>query len=170
MRVPQFLQDQEIRFATLVHPPAYSSQRRAGLLHLPGKAVLKSVLLKTGRGYVLGVLPSTHHVQLPLLEGRFPGPVRFAGDGEVAEVFRDCEWGVRVPFGRLYGIPTILEDEVNRDSDIVFEAHFHAWTIKMACRDFEHLEKPQRLHFAGKKGTPDFRRFSQIEDGKKESW
>jgi Ala-tRNA(Pro) deacylase len=148
MRVLQFLADQQILFEPLVHPPAYSAQKRAKYLHVPGKQVAKSVLLAGPEGFLLAVLTATHQVDTATLAEQLGGPVRLATMAEVGDLFRDCEWGVVAPFGALYGVPTILDESVTADSWIVFEANTHAEAIRMSCRDFERLEKPRRLRFA----------------------
>ena len=51
------------------------------------------------------------------------GPVRLATGRELAEVFGDCEWGAAPPFGRLYGLETLLEDDISPDAVLVFETH-----------------------------------------------
>lgn len=148
MRVHQFLQDKEVRFETIVHPPAYTAQKRAKRLHISGKGLAKCVLLRKAKAYFLAVLPATSQVDLGRLSILMEQPVRLATANEVSEVFQDCEWGVAMPFGSLYGITTILDDSFAPDSVLVFEAHFHAFTIRMNCRDFERLEQPRRLRFA----------------------
>jgi Ala-tRNA(Pro) deacylase len=148
MRVPEILNEQQVPYELIVHAPAYTSRRRARFLHIPGKYLAKCVLLARPRGFVLAVLPATHQVDLDRLSLTFEQPIRLATDLEIADIFRDCEWGVLMPFGTLYGIPTLLDEELDPDSHIVFEAHFHAITIRMSCRDFERLEKPRRLRFA----------------------
>ena len=52
------------------------------------------------------------------------------------------------PFGRLYGLPTIMDESLNPDDLIVFEGHTHAEAIRLRGRDFQILERPQRLAFA----------------------
>jgi Ala-tRNA(Pro) deacylase len=148
MRVLQFLAEQKITFEPLIHPPAYTAQKRAKYLGVPGKQVAKSVLLVGPQGYVLAVLPATHQVDQSAVARELGGPIRLAMDEEVGQVFRDCEWGVVAPFGTLYGVPTILDESLAPDSWIVFEANTHAEAIRMRCRDFERLEQPRRLRFA----------------------
>jgi Ala-tRNA(Pro) deacylase len=148
MRVPDLLMEQRVPYEILIHPPAYTSQKRAKCLHVSGKQLAKCVLLARERGFILAVLPATDQVDLDQLSALFEQPVRLASDEEVAGTFCDCEWGVAMPFGSLYGLPTILEDSFDAESHIIFEAHFHAVTIRMRCRDFETLEKPRRLRFA----------------------
>src|SRR5438132_7098038 len=130
MRVLRFLSEQHIDFETLVHPPAFSSQKRAKHLHVPGRQVAKTVLLAGPRGYFLAVLPATHQIDAERLAAHLGGTVRLANEQEISRIFPDCEWGVVEPFGTLYGIPTILEESVSSDTWIVFEAHTHAEAIR----------------------------------------
>jgi Ala-tRNA(Pro) deacylase len=148
MRVAQFLSERQVAFETIVHAPAFSAQKRAKYLHVPGSQVAKCVLLAGPAGYVLAVLPSTCRVELEALVAYLQGPVRVAQTEEVASIFRDCEWGVAAPFGRLYGLPTILDAGLDPDTLLVFETHTHAEAIRMSVRDFERLEHPVRVRFA----------------------
>lgn len=147
MRVPQFLQDHHVSYQLLWHPPAYSASRRAMLLHIPGLQVLKCVLLIGASKRLMAVLPATHRINLAKVQSRFPEIQRLATETEVAETFRDCEWGVRLPFGSLYGIPTILDNSVAINNDVTFEGHQHCVAIQMRFADFERLEKPLRFSF-----------------------
>ena len=52
------------------------------------------------------------------------------------------------PFGTLYGLPTLLDAALRPDSLIAFEAHTHVEAVRLRCRDFERLERPQRLAFS----------------------
>jgi Ala-tRNA(Pro) deacylase len=148
MRVLQFLSQQQIDFEPLVHPPAFTAQRRAKYLQISGKQVAKALLLHGPDGFLVAVLPATHQIDWEALAKSLGGPVRLAETQEIGEVFPDCEWGVVPPFGALYGLPTLLDDAVHPDSFIVFEANTHAEAIRMSCRDFEQLEQPRRLRFA----------------------
>jgi Ala-tRNA(Pro) deacylase len=148
MRIPEFLAENHVAYETLVHPPAYSAQKRAKYLHVPGHQVVKAVLLYTPEGYYLAVLPATKHIDTLALAPFLPGPIALASDEQIAKIFHDCEWGVVEPFGSLYGVSTILEDSIEAESQIVFENHTHGEAVRMRCRDFEVLERPRRLHFA----------------------
>lgn len=148
MRVPLFLADHHVAFETLVHAPAYTAHRLARYLGVPGGQVVKGVLLKGTEGFFVAVLSATHRVQTATLERLLGGTVRLANCDEVAETFRDCEWGVSSPFGTLYGLTTILDAALVSAAPIVFEAHSHLEAIRMRCADYERLERPRRLRFA----------------------
>ncbi len=145
MRLPEFLAEQRVPFETLVHPPAFTAQKRARFLHVSGRHVAKNVLLAGPDGYLLAVLPAVDHVDTDKLSREFGGWVRVADDREIARVFADCEWGAVPPFGTLYGLATLLEESMDPEALIVFEANSHAEAIRMRCRDFERLERPRRM-------------------------
>ncbi len=148
MRIPDILAERHVPFETIVHPPAFTAQKRAKFLHLPGAQVAKCVLLVGAKGRVLAVLPASRQIDMERLAEALGGPVRVADTDEVADTFRDCEWGVVAPFGTLYGVPTLIDESLSSDALIVFETTTHAEAIRMRCRDFEELEQPRRLRFA----------------------
>jgi Ala-tRNA(Pro) deacylase len=148
MRIPLFLAEQQVAFELLVHPPAFTAQRRAKYLGVPGRHLAKPVLFAGPSGYLLVIVPATHRVDTASVSEALNGPVRLAGSQEIAEVFPDCEWGVVAPFGRLYSLATLLDESLAPDDWILFEAHTHAASIRMRCRDFERLEQPRRLRLA----------------------
>jgi Ala-tRNA(Pro) deacylase len=148
MRVSDFLSRQHIVFETIVHPPAFTAQKRAHFLHVPGRQVVKCVLLAGPAGYFLVVLPATHRVATDVIANALGGAVRLADGNEISAIFRDCEWGALTPFGSLYGVKTLLDATLDPQDIIVFEAHLHSLAIRMRCRDFEDLEHPRRLAFA----------------------
>jgi Ala-tRNA(Pro) deacylase len=55
---------------------------------------------------------------------------------------------VVVPFGTLYGLPTVIDEALDPEALVVFEGHTHGQAIRMRCRDFERLVRPRRLRFA----------------------
>jgi Ala-tRNA(Pro) deacylase len=148
MRVADFLSAEHITFETLLHAPAYTAQHRAKYLGVSGKQVAKAVLLKGPEGYLLAVLPAPKRIDTASLSVALGGQVAIASAKEVAVVFRDCEWGVVGPFGRLYGIPSVLDSAIAPDDMMIFESDTHAEAIRIRCRDYESLERPTRLSFA----------------------
>ena len=126
MRVAQFLTEQRVAFETIVHPPAFTAQKRAKFLHVSGKQVAKTVLLAGPRDFFLAVLPATHNVDTGALALALGKPVRLADSRELVEMFRDCEMGVVSPFGSLYGLPIILEETIDPNAMLVFEGYTHA--------------------------------------------
>jgi Ala-tRNA(Pro) deacylase len=131
----------------MFHPPAFTAQKRAKFLHVPGRHVVKSVLLDVPHDYAVAVLPAPERIDLTAVAAYLGGPVRLASEAQIAELFRDCERGALTPFGRLYGLSTLLEQSIPLEAAIVFESQQHALAIRMRCCDFVRLEQPLRFSF-----------------------
>ena len=148
MGVGEFLFERPADCQTVYHAPAFTAQRRARYLHLPGRQVAKAVLLAGPAGYLVAVLRATDAIDTDRLARALGGPVRLAGEPEIAAVFPDCEWGVVPSFGSRYGLPTLLEAAIAPDDWLALETGARAVAVRMRCRDFERLERPQRWPFA----------------------
>ena len=149
MKLDELLTNRHIAFQRLPHRRAYTANRMAEALHVKGREVAKSVLVRAGSGHVLAVLPATHHVDLDLLGEDLGGErVELASEEEMDRLFPDCERGVLPPFGSLYQVPTIMDDSLAEDETIVFEVRDHEQAIRMSLHDYESIEHPRRGHFA----------------------
>src|SRR5262245_32085297 len=107
MRLDEFLTNHHVPFTKLAHRPAYTANRVAQALHVPGRGVAKTVLIRTGHGHVLAVLPATHQVNLDeMRQALHEDRVEMASEDEMDALFPDCERGAMPPFGSLYHLPT----------------------------------------------------------------
>jgi Ala-tRNA(Pro) deacylase len=149
MRIDEFLTSQKVPFQRLPHRPAYTANRVAQALHVPGQDMAKAVLVRAGQGYALAVLPATHRVDLDRLRQELGEPqVGLASEGEMERLFPDCERGVVPPFGSLYHLPTLVDEALAADEEIVFEGQNHEEAIRMTYRDYTAVEHPRLGHFA----------------------
>ena len=121
----------------------------AETVHVPGRTVAKGVLIQAGGSYVLAVLPATHRVDLDRL-GSLLGTdaLRIATETEVMSIFADCERGALPPFGKPYGLTSIVDASLAAGSEIVFVANTRHEGVRMRFRDYESLETPIRGRFA----------------------
>jgi Ala-tRNA(Pro) deacylase len=149
MCISDFLRSRRIPFETLLHEPAPSATKLARSVHVPGRHVAKAVLVKTGEEFVLAVLPSTHRIDLDRLAGVLgASALRLATEDEVERVFNDCERGALPPFGRLYGLRTVVDASLSGGAEFVFEGNWRHEGVRMRFRDYEAVEGPQRARFA----------------------
>jgi len=150
MYVLDFLRSRGVWFETLLHRPASSSAKLAGSVHVPGREVGKAVLVKAGHSFVLAVLPSTSWIDLARLSEVLGSPVsevRLATSDELFEIFTDCEPAVVPPFGRLYGLTTLVDSGLTESAEIVLGANTRHEGLRMRFRDFQTLEEPLRASF-----------------------
>jgi Ala-tRNA(Pro) deacylase len=155
MSIRDFLTSREVWFETLLHCPAPSASRRAQTAHVPGRQVAKGVLVRAGGGYVLAVLPSTTRIDTERLSEALGGlPVALATEDEVEQVFGDCERGALPPFGRLYGVRTVVDASLAAGAEIVCVGNTRHEGLRLRYQDYEAVESPFRAHFATAAG-PD---------------
>ena len=77
-----------------------------------------------------------------------------ASEGEIRELFPDCEVGAMPPFGNLYQLPMYLDACFRGEEDFYFQAGNHHEVVKLKFTDFERLVQPlageSHLHEARK--------------------
>jgi Ala-tRNA(Pro) deacylase len=149
MSIRDYLQSRHVWFETLLHCPAPSATMRAHSVHVAGRCVAKGVLVKTKGEDVLAVLPATHRIDLArLAQVLGDREVRIATEDEVIHVFDDCERGALPPFGRLYGLKTLVDVSLSGNCEFVFVANSRHEGMRMHYRDYETIEAPIRARFA----------------------
>lgn len=151
MAILEYLRGRGVCFELLLHRPAPTSTRRAGSMKVPGGSVAKAVLVRARDASLVAVLPATHVIDLDRLSvvlGLDRAEVRLATEAEAALVFHDCEAGVVPAFGRLYGLRTIVDDELARRPRVVFAANSRHEALWMRFVDYANLEGPFAASFA----------------------
>jgi Ala-tRNA(Pro) deacylase len=136
-----------IHYQMLRHPAEYTAQRVAQSTHVPGRLVAKPVILREADGtYSMAVVTAGQHVDVTSIPHvRAGARASLADELELARLFPDCEVGAMPPVGRLYGLPTYIDDEFRRHPDIYFQAGNHRELVHMKFADFVKLAGP----FAG---------------------
>jgi Ala-tRNA(Pro) deacylase len=151
MCIHDFLRTRGIWFEALLHQPASSSAKRAKNARVAGRRVAKAVLIRVQESFVLAVLPASSRIDLEQLSqvlGMPSGEIRLATSDELVTMFSDCEPGVVPPFGRLYGLPTVVDSVLSEIGDIVVSANTRHEGLWMHFRDFAAIEQPQQASFS----------------------
>jgi Ala-tRNA(Pro) deacylase len=143
------LSSKNSHFDIVRHPYTLNSMATAQAAHIPGDRLAKTVLLEDEDGYVAAVIPSTHHVNLASICEQTGRKLMLAGEDEVREVFKDCEFGAIPPIGMAYGMRTYLDDALASQPEVYFEAGDHQELVHMDIDDFLALmADAQQGHFA----------------------
>jgi Ala-tRNA(Pro) deacylase len=151
MYTVEFLRSRRIWFEELLHQPASSATKHAHNMHVPGRMVAKTVLVKAGERFVLAVLPSTSRIDLGMLAASLDvsaSEVRLASIDEVVGSFTDCEPGVVPPFGKLYDLRTVLDVSLLEQADLVFVGNLRHEGLRMRAGDYVAIEEPMIGSFA----------------------
>lgn len=127
------------------HLRAITAQALAATLHVTGFRVAKSIILKSDDGrFCIAVCAAPDLIDTEraadLLGVR---RVRLAEESEFANRFPDCEVGAEPPFGKLYGMPVIIDESLRPEGTLLFRAGSHEEAIEMSFEDFANVEQPR---------------------------
>jgi Ala-tRNA(Pro) deacylase len=131
--------DQSVTYDLIPHAPTMSSNRTAEACHVPGEVLAKAVVLRRDGGYMMAVLPASHHLHLSALKSQLGHHVDLASEKEIAELFIDCDIGAIPPIGECYGLDVIVDDSIDARRDIYMEGGDHATLIRMKGEQFARL-------------------------------
>lgn len=145
----EYLNQQNVKYVVITHSPAYTAQGIAGLAHIPGQELAKTVIVKLDGQFVMAVLPAKYHVDLMLLRRKAHAKtVALATEEDFQRVFPDCETGAMPPFGNLFGLSVYADESLEKDQEIAFNAGTHRELIRMAWQDYKKLAEPRIVSFA----------------------
>jgi Ala-tRNA(Pro) deacylase len=144
-----YLDRENVKYMVITHSPAYTAQGIAGLAHIPGQELAKTVIVKLDGEFAMAVLPAKYHVDLLHLQQRAKArTAALATEDDFQSVFPGCETGAMPPFGNLFGLPVYADVNLERDKEIAFNAGTHRELIRMAWDEFKRLVNPRVISFA----------------------
>jgi Ala-tRNA(Pro) deacylase len=147
-KLRDFLDAEKVKYVTITHSPAHTAQEIAEAAHIPGKEMAKTVMVRIDGEMAMVVLPASMKVDFGrLLDATGAQDVELAKEREFKSLFPGCDLGAMPPFGNLFGIQTLVAEELTEDEEIAFNAGSQTEVIKLAYRDFERLVKPRLLPF-----------------------
>ena len=139
MTLKDYLDNAGVHYDLVEHPYAVTSLHVASEAHVSGENLAKAVVLRDGDGYILAVVPATHHVQLGKLRKHFNRYIVLASEQDLQTLFRDCRLGAVPPIGEAYGIDVIFDNSLYERGDVYFEAGDHTDLIHVSGVDFRGL-------------------------------
>ena len=69
MTLKDYLEDSGVSYDVISHNYTTSSMSTAEATHISGEQLIKSIILEDEDGYIMAVVPSTHHVELGCMCG-----------------------------------------------------------------------------------------------------
>ncbi|MBW8016027.1 MAG: YbaK/EbsC family protein [Planctomycetes bacterium] len=148
MTTIEYLKDHNVKFKVTGHHPAYTAVDLAVQEHVLSYKVAKPVVVKADGIYYLCVLPGCFKIDFEILKQQLHvNEVVLATEDEMAGLFGDCQLGAESPLGNLYGLPTLMDNSLERDRHILFAAGTHDKAIRMSMKDFKRLVNPHIISF-----------------------
>ncbi len=147
-KLKEYMDKNGVSYKVSTHQEVYTAQEVAAALHVPGKDIVKVVIVKTKDKHVMAVLPADHKVNVDKLRTALHDPeARLATEGEFKSLFPDCDVGAMPPFGNLYDVGVYVDKSLSEDEEIVFQGGSHVETVRMKYSDFDRLVEPEVIDF-----------------------
>jgi Ala-tRNA(Pro) deacylase len=131
--------DRNVTYEVLTHDPTMSSTRTAQACHVSGERLAKAIVLRHDGGYLLAVLPATHHVRLADLKAQIGDDVDLANEDEIKRLFPDCALGAVPAVGEAYELDVIVDDSIQAQPDVYLEGGDHTTLVHMDQAQFARL-------------------------------
>jgi Ala-tRNA(Pro) deacylase len=150
-KLKAFLDLNRVRYVTIKHSNAYTSQEIAASAHVSGKEFAKTVMIRIEDKMAMAVLPASYQIDFGLLREIFRDKtVTMATEAEFKNRFPDCDPGAMPPFGNLYGMEVYVEESLTADREIAFNAGSHSEIIRLSYEDYARLVQPRVFRFSWK--------------------
>lgn len=142
-RLERLFREEGVRFSVSRHDEAYSAQRIAGMLHIPGRELAKVVMVEADNKLAMLVVPAPDRVDLNKVKRVLKADrVQLAAEKDFAPCFPDCDIGAMPPFGNLYEMDVYVDRALSTQDQIAFPAGSHREMMRVAYSDFERIVEP----------------------------
>ena len=135
----KFLADNGVAYDILSHPYTLSSKSTAMAAKVPANRIAKPVVLEDDYGYIMAVIPASGRLKISKLNHAVHRNLGLATEQELKDLFTDCATGAIPPLGEAYGITTVIDDGLDNNDDIYFEAGDHQELIHVKGSSFQRL-------------------------------
>jgi len=139
MTLQQTMQEHDISFDIINHEKTRTSNETASVAHVSGNCLAKTVILEDELGYVMVVIPASHHVMMSAVDDVMRRKLTLVNEVELPRLFTDCELGAIPPIGDAYGIETMVDNSLAEQTDIYFEAGDHELLVHVSNEQFDTL-------------------------------
>ena len=148
MNLQSYLDELGVRYRLLHHDTSYTASQLAEAEHVPGRMVVKPVIVNADGQFVMCALPASHRIDMEALKRQLDAEeVSLAEEGKLAELFPDCELGAEPPIGRLYGLTTLMDESLLADDRVTFQAGTHCDAVTMTLAEYRRVAQPELAYF-----------------------
>ena len=135
----EYLEWEGVDYELVPHPFVAGSLQTAQQAHISGEQLAKCVVVEDNSGYLMTVLPATHHVDLNKLNDVTNRHLNFASEKEINDLFDDCSKGAIPPLPEAFGCKGIMDKSLNACDEVYLEAGDHTELVHLNGDDFKYL-------------------------------
>lgn len=143
-KLQNFLAQKGIPYDIVAHRHTKAAVDSATTAHVPAENLAKAIVLEDENGYLMAVVPATHHVNLGKVSKVLGRRFGLATEPELKSLFADCELGAIPPVGQAYGMDTIVDDSLTECPDVYMEAGDHEDLLHLRGASFLRLMQDAR--------------------------
>ena len=148
MNVQDYLDQLGVNYRLSRHDTAYTAADLAHMEHVPGRKVIKPVVVKADGQFVMCALPASHRIDLDTLREQLQAnDIELAGESDLQQLFPECEVGAEPPIGRMFGIPTLMDESLFADDRVTFQAGTHQDAVTMTLAEYRRAAQPEVAYF-----------------------
>ncbi len=147
-RILNIFKENNIDYQLYEHEPVYTSQQAAAVRGVELKTGCKSMLLKTRQvKFILVNLAADRKIDLKKLEKIVGEKLSFATKEDVLQT-TNCEPDSVPPFGKLFGLPTYLDESVLENDFVNFNIGMLTKSVKISKQDLLRIMEPEIANFS----------------------
>ena len=148
-RLKRTLEEARVEYQVLEHDPVYTALEAAQAQHVPGRQLIKAVLVEADGKDVLCVLSAVQKIDFQKLKTVLKArEVQLADEKKISALFPDYELGAEPPFAASPEMPIYLDKRLEENESIVFNAGTHVEMIRMKFKEYAALVKPHIADFS----------------------
>ena len=92
-KLQAYLSAQGVKYTTLYHSAAYTAQELAAMLHVAGRELAKTVIVKMDGQFAMVVLPASHRIDFQRLSAAWEGEaLHWPPSGSLPNSFLPVSW------------------------------------------------------------------------------
>ena len=135
------------KYGIVTHRKVYTAYDAAQTLKKKLDEIVKNLLIKTDKGFVVVVLPASKNVNLQKLKklmqakGKGVKKVEIPKEGVMVKILK-VKPGTLPAFGSLHDLEVYMDKSLQKIKKAIFASGSFTESIEMAMKEFEKLEKP----------------------------
>ncbi len=146
-KIINHLDRQGAKYAIVTHRKVYTAYDAAQTLRKKVDEIVKNLLVKTDKGFVVVVLPASRNINLPKLkklmnaQGKGVKKVELPKEQVMVRLLK-VKPGALPAFGSLHKLEVYMDKSMQKVKKAIFASGSFTESIEMAMKEFEKLEKP----------------------------
>jgi len=146
-QIKNYLDKRGAKYAVVTHKKVYTAYDAAQTLKKKLDEIVKNLLIKTDKGFVLVLLPASKRLDLNKLKklmnakGKGIKKVEIPKEGVMVRLL-NVKPGALSAFGALHNLEVYMDKSMQKAKKAIFSSGSFTDSFEMATKEFEKLEKP----------------------------